>query len=84
MASTIRISVGELCSRTKHYVQRAAAKERIVVTYRGEGDCGVNSVFSDSGFPIFSTTDGREGTQTKMGEGYAGSCEARFCLRLSV
>jgi prevent-host-death family protein len=54
MASTIQVSVRELHARTGHYVRKAAARQRVIVTDNGVPVAELTSFTRPSSPPFFA------------------------------
>jgi prevent-host-death family protein len=54
MASTIQVSVRELHARTGHYVRKAAARQRVIVTDNGVPVAELNSFNQPGSLPFFA------------------------------
>jgi prevent-host-death family protein len=54
MASTIQVSVRELHARTGHYVRKAAARQRVIVTDNGEPVAELTAFKEASSIPFFA------------------------------
>ena len=54
MASTIQVSVRELHARTGHYVRKAAARQRVIVTDNGEPVAELTAFRQAGSVPFFA------------------------------
>jgi prevent-host-death family protein len=54
MASKIQVSVRELHARTGHYVRKAAARQRVIVTDNGEPVAELTAFSEASSLPFFA------------------------------
>ena len=54
MSSSLKVSVRELHARTGHYVRKAAARQRVIVTDNGEAIAELVPLVPRSSEPFFS------------------------------